>query len=110
MILLIYILLVLAGLPMLAYPFVLVANVMSLAAGPPGDTSKRSVPLVVRAFLWSSTLYPLVFIPSCLVALHRIHAGKPYEGLGFALIPILQLILILILFRIWANRDKTPAA
>lgn len=62
-----WILLIVSALPLLIYPFVLLANIMSLAA----PRSSTPVPMMqwvmANAFLWSSTLYPIVYL-ACLIA------------------------------------------
>lgn len=56
---LILVLRVLSVVPLIAWPFLLLANVMSLAA--PGGNS-----VVAKLFLWGTTLYPLVFFAALL--------------------------------------------
>lgn len=52
--------LVLAAIPLLIYPGVLMAGLMGLAA-PPSENAQPIVVAVVRSFLWLSLLYPISY-------------------------------------------------
>lgn len=59
--------LVLAALPLPLYPFILLANVMSLAGEPPQpprqiDLAQRIAGWGALYFLWGGVLYPLLYI------------------------------------------------
>jgi hypothetical protein len=100
-----YICLILGGAPLLVYPFVLLANVMSLAAEPTGN-KKTFADIAFKGFLWSSTLYPVVFVPLCMSAIRLMRAGRLGFGLGIATIPVVLLVVIFVLYRMW---DKQGA-
>ena len=85
---LIYILL---GLPLIIYPFILLANVMS-AAGFPSKTSEFKL-LVVNGFLWTSSFYPISYILSLLPFIRR----RKY---GF-LLPLIHIIIVIVFFILW---------
>ncbi len=102
-----YLLLVVGGLPLPIYPFVLLANVMSLAAERADDKSGSvSLLLVVKAFLWSSTAYPLVYVPCGLMAFKMIRAGRMESGLWLAGVPVVLLVFIVLLLRVWRRLGK----
>jgi hypothetical protein len=102
-----YILLIVGGLPLSIYPIVLIANVMSLAAER-SDAKSGSVSLllVVKAFLWSSTAYPLVYIPCGLIAFKMIRAGRLESGMWLATAPVVLLVLIVLLLLMWMRMGK----
>lgn len=93
-------LLIVAGLPLLAYPGVLFANLMSLAGYRSGNESLISYVIPI-SYLAASTLYPGVYIISigryifCLLKKNNVGARKavylPYKMLG----------LIIVLFLLW---------
>src|SRR5262249_29860256 len=102
-----YLLLLLGGAPLLVYPFVLLANVMSLAAEPT-RVAKRWTrnELIAKAFLWTSTAYPIIFVPVCMNAIRAIQAGKIAIALELAAIPVVTLAIIAVLYKAW---DKSQA-
>lgn len=85
--------------PLLIYPFVLIANIMAFAGVDAGD-----VPLFTRvsafSFLWATTLYPVV-IGFLLYRRRRTdseRARRNYLYSGYA-----YLLLCIVLFQIWAS-------
>jgi len=83
------------SLPLLAYPFVLLANVMSLA----GEKVKGTpfiVTLIFYGFLFFSTLYPLSVIVSW--------AFIKRNDFRITLIPLLHLLVCGLLFYLWSAR------
>lgn len=89
---LIKILNIIGGLLLLFYPFVLVANVMSLAGERDTNAPILSV-ISAYLFLVISTLYPI----SCIVS----WKCNPSCRLSIALIPYFNIVLAIILFTIW---------
>jgi hypothetical protein len=82
---------ILLALPLLIYPFILLANVMS-TAGFPGKTTVVKL-VVVKGFLWLSTLYPISYI----IALLPWVRGKKYG----VLLPLVHLLLTILFFIAW---------
>lgn len=90
----------LGGLPLAVYPFCLLANVMSLA----GHQEQPLSPLVVAttyAFLWSSTLYPVVYLPSPLAAAFFDAGGRDLATRRVAYVPLVYLTGITLL--LWVH-------
>lgn len=91
-------LLLLGALPLLIYPFCLMANLMGFAA----PTPPRGV---FKAFLWSSTLYPIAYLPAAGVAAvlasnDRLRAARVFAGL-----PLLYLLGVLICLAVAMHRS-----
>lgn len=88
------------GLPLLVYPAVLFAGVMSLAGEPTGD-----VPLLVRAvvtsFLLGSIIYPLVYIPSAIKALGLSRAQEIDRAYRMSQVPLKFLLVLGALLLVW---------
>lgn len=85
---------VIAGLPLIAYPLVFMANVMSLAGHSTGNESFWLV-LVSNCFLIGTTVYPLVF------GLSLIFFFTFKMKLTISLIPLGYLVLLFLLFQLW---------
>jgi hypothetical protein len=84
----------LSGLPLLAYPFVLFANMMSLLA----EGSMAEVPIAARitwyTFLVGSTLYPVVFFVCGAKGWDHAHWGGIKGTIFWSLAPLLYLLVI----------------
>jgi hypothetical protein len=93
--------LILGGLPLMIYPFLLVANIMSLAGNPSSDPASLVVQLASQGFLWGSTLYPLVYILCALIAVVCSFGESDHIAVRFALIPIVYLAAVIICFLLW---------
>ena len=74
------------ALSILAYPAVLIANVMSIAA--PGHTFRRSLPFVLLSF------YPLVWIVLDVFAWRAMSRGAIALAFGLSSIPALACLLV----------------
>jgi hypothetical protein len=96
--------------PLLFYPAVLLANVMSLA----GERSSKSVPsaqlltpsaqlhaLLEFLFLWTSTLYPLVYVYCARQATACAQKDDQKNAMRFSLVPLLYLCLVIALCVGW---------
>ena len=91
------ILFIVSALPLLIYPAVLMASVMSLAGGVSGEEPAYLV-AIVYGFLIGSLLYPLVYIGS-LIAYFIV---KDIERKAlFVKIPFLYLAFCIILLILW---------
>ena len=97
--------LVLGGLPLLAYPFVLLADVMSLAATQTGKDSSTLM-MVARAFQWTSLAYPVVYLPCVAIACILLKKACEKAALGFSLAPLGYLVVVVALFFAWMSVEK----
>jgi hypothetical protein len=97
--------LALGALPLLVYPFVLLADVMSLAAPKSGKHSTL-LSVVSRAFLWTSLAYPIVYM--LCVSQARLMLKKTHEeaALVFSVVRLGYLALIVVLFFAWMSVEK----
>lgn len=93
----------LSGLPLIIYPGVFVASIMSIAASPASGGGEFSLLLLVsQVFLYGSLLYPVAFI----VALVLFFVLKsPKAKKRCVLFPFLYLLLLLILLTTWWMMD-----
>ena len=92
--------LILGALPLVVYPFVLLANIMGLAGQRSGNESLVLV-LISYVFYAATTVYPLVYLPCAGIAIVR--ARKKSNGaLGFAFAPIGYLLFLVGLVAIWS--------
>lgn len=80
--------------PLVAWPFLLIANVMSLAA--PGGNS-----LVAKLFLWGTTIYPLIFFAALLWGYKLRNAGDQNGELLAALMPLGYCAVMGLFFALW---------
>jgi len=96
------VLLVLGGLPLILYPLIFFANMMSLAAEATGRE-----PLLLRfiagGFLWSSLLYPLVYLWFRKLAKRRLKAGNGRAACFHSALPLAYLALVLLFFALWTH-------
>ena len=89
-----YLLLGIACVPLLFYPFLVIANLMSLAAGNAGVGALAFV--VSQAFLWTTTLYPVVLV-ACFVVF------RLRKRMVWAAMPLYYLAGCTALFVWWAR-------
>lgn len=92
--------LLLAAAPLLIYPFILIANIMSFAGTPSSTPPPILATLTSMAFLWASTLYPLIYFP-CLIAAIATARTNPSRSLQLAAAPLAYLGLCIMLFFLW---------
>ncbi len=91
------ILFVALGIPLLAYPFVLLANLMSLAGHRTGDEAFWKQ-FIVYGFLLLTTTYPISYLYGFISA-----RKTKFEGYYYLLYPLIHLLLILLFFHLWSN-------
>jgi hypothetical protein len=96
-----WILLILAGLPLALYPFIFLANIMSMAGHPSPDPTPLVLRLTANAFLWSSMLYPVVYIGCVVLAIALSAAGSTSTAEKMSLLPLLYLALVVAFFCGW---------
>lgn len=96
-----WILLIVGAAPLLIYPFILLANVMSLA----GTKSSTPVPflqnLAATSFLWVSTLYPVAYAICAIAAVACSRSGNGSMALTLSAAPLAYLGLCVLLFMGW---------
>ena len=95
---------------LLAYPFCLLANVMSFAAVPAqGAAPKLALRLASGAFLWSSTLYPVVYLLAAAVSLFLSSNDRAVAARRVAQVPLVYLLGVLLCFAAWLVAEQvTP--
>lgn len=88
------------GIPLLMYPFVLIANIMQLA----GVSTNENVfiKIIISLFIFSSSTYLLTYIV-CLV----VYIIKRNKNNLISLIPLAQIVFTVILFFIWMVIDNS---
>jgi hypothetical protein len=97
--------LVIGALPLPVYPFVLLADVMSLA----GERSGKDpllLTVVSRSFQLGSMAYPLVYVPCLVAAIRRLMGHDPHAAAIISAIPLGLLALLAILFCAWRACER----
>ncbi len=97
-----WVVLIPAGIPLIVYPFVLLANVMSLAGHQSAEPCPPALLVASQGFLWSSTLYPVVYVVCARTALAMSRKMKTGLALLLALLPIVYLGIVAAFFAAWA--------
>ncbi len=92
--------LALGGAPLIIYPIVLLANVMSLGGEPPMHPVPLALRLSSQGFLWSSTAYPIVYFYCARQAIYYRQA-KPKYAVNMSTLPLLYLAIVAALFCGW---------
>ena len=95
-------LLVVGALPLLVYPPVLLANLMSLGGHRTGNESP-GVSLVTYSFLLGSTAYPAVYVFSLLLVIARIRENRAKAALGYSIAPMFYFGLLVLLGMLWGS-------
>lgn len=86
----------LSSLPLLIYPFVLIANLMMLAAvGTPGDTSFGEA-IAQYAFLGGTTLYPVPYTLALIKSITKMEKKRFKKAASWQLLPLGYLFAIVI--------------
>lgn len=99
--------LILGGVPLIVYPAVLLASVMSLAGVRTGY-EPWLMRIVVPSFLVGSIIYPLVYIVSIGLVVWAEYQGRSLFSLRASVLPLLYLLLLGVLFLAWAWLDRPP--
>lgn len=96
---------VLGALPLMIYPAVVVANVMSAAARPKleGTCLLRAL---VRTFLVGTTTYPVIFLLCLLGARYALWRGAWAWGVILSGLPLLELAALGGLMALWGRLEK----
>ena len=91
----------LTTLPLLVYPFVLMANVMSLAASPPSSQVPLSLRLAMSGFIWSSTIYPLPYLVTMIASIVLLRLDEVKKALWWQVGLLGYLLLVGLFFVAW---------
>lgn len=100
-------LLVLEALPLIAYPFVLLADIMGLIGQRSGNESLVLI-VISYAFYIGTIAYPIVYLPCAGIAIVRARKNNAI-ALGCALVPIGYLLLLVGLTATWVLAEKGGA-
>ncbi|WP_166239694.1 hypothetical protein [Paenibacillus turpanensis] len=92
-------LLIAGGLPLILYPFVMIANIMSLAGERSGNESMLLL-LVVYAFIFLSSTYVITYLISVIL-----YIKKKSSRLKMAAIPLIHLALVVCSFLLWMGME-----
>ncbi len=93
---------IISGVPLLAYPMVLMASIMSFAGFDATQTEGGLLLIVAMSFLVLSMLYPVIYLTS-LVGSIVIKSPK-WKDVCVA-VPYLSLVLTVVLFFVWAGLE-----
>jgi hypothetical protein len=88
---------IISFIPLVVYPFILLANVMSLAAYKSGEESIFLL-IVSKTFLILSTLYPITLVYSL--------RSKSKNDDFLALLPIIHIVICLFFMGLWMAIDN----
>ena len=95
---------------LLVYPFCLLANVMSLAAVPAqGAAPGLALRLASGAFLWGSTLYPVVYLLAAAVSLFLSSNDRAVGARRVAQVPLVYLLGVLLCFVAWLVAEQVTS-
>lgn len=94
--------LVVGGLPLIVYPFVFLANVMSLAAEP-DPSATRLLRVVSKTFLILSTAYPLVWLGALVFTIVLLSKHDVGRATWAAIVPLPYLVVVAALGWIWSG-------
>ncbi len=100
---------VLSTLPLAIYPFVLLANIMGLAAeanypDPGSETATlttKALTLAAKAFMYGSTAYPVVWMAGLVGGIAMLGKRRFRAAMAAALVPLAYLGGVGILFGLW---------
>ena len=86
------------------YPFVLLADMMSLAGQPSGNASAMQI-VAAKAFLWGTLAYPIVLLICYVIWRDRNSSGRKTSSLICAF-PLLYLLIPILTVVAMANRPR----
>jgi hypothetical protein len=96
--------LIVGGLPLLVYPAVLGAGIMSLAAERTGDEPALLM-AIVNSFLIGSIVYPLVYVPCAIGAVWRAKEQDAALAFKISIMPLVFLAVLVVLLLAWLHFD-----
>lgn len=92
-------------LPVLIYPFIVLADAMSLAASQSENANTLSAKLGL-GFLYGTLAYPAVYIPCSIFSRMALKKKKEAVSLWFSTVPILYLIILIGFVIVGLKLDK----
>ncbi len=98
-------LMALTSLPLIIYPFVLLANVMGLAAVSSPTTASFAVSVAAVGFMLGSTLYPLPYLTALILSILNLTKGKHRAALWCQLALVGYLCFVGVFFIAWLSLD-----
>ncbi len=90
------ILFIISGIPLLAYPIVLIANIMQLAGERTDEDALLS--LIVYGFILASSTYVITYVASLIAYIVRKKRSRLV-----VLLPYFHLLAVVVLFVVWDN-------
>ncbi|MPY65339.1 hypothetical protein F8S09_01340 [Deinococcus sp. SDU3-2] len=97
---------VLGGLPLFAYPAVLLASVMLLGTDDPNNPPAALV-AVKLAFGWGTVASPLVYFGSLALGERAARRGADRADLAWSAAPLVYLLVLVALAVLWGRLDGT---
>lgn len=95
----------LTSLPLFLYPFVLLANLMSFAASAQTSTSPRGLTIAMSGFLWSSSLYPVVYLTALIASIILLKRKSDKKALLWQIGLGIYLAVVVGFLIAWMNYD-----
>ncbi|BDP43416.1 hypothetical protein DAETH_33850 (plasmid) [Deinococcus aetherius] len=95
----------LGALPLLAYPLVLPASLMTLGTSDPNSPPAALV-AVKQAFCWGSLAYPLVYVGGLALAERAAGRGGARGNVTWSALPLLYMLGLGVLFQAWGALDR----
>jgi len=96
-----FVLIVLISFPIPFYPFLLIANVMSMASEPAANPIPIGLSLSADGFLWGSTLYPVPYTASMVGTVIWMIKSDFKTALFWLLLSATYLFIVGLLFAAW---------
>ncbi|MEF2277281.1 hypothetical protein V3W47_03155 [Deinococcus sp. YIM 134068] len=104
--LLLWVLRGLGALPLVAYPFVLLASAMTLGTRDPNDPPAGLV-VVKNVFAWGTVAYPLVYFGSLVLAGRAGRLGSSGAVVAWSALPLLYLLALVGLALVWGTLGRS---
>lgn len=92
-----------SSLPLLAYPFALIANLMMLSAVGNSEDTSLGVAIVQYAFLASTTLYPLPYTVALIKSITKMEKKRFRNAALWQLLPLSYLLMVVIISFLFAQ-------
>lgn len=95
----------LGALPLLGYPLVLPASLMTLGTADPGSPPALLV-VVKEVFCWGSLAYPLVYLGSLGLGERAAGRGQARGNAAWSALPLVYMLALAALFQVWGALDR----
>lgn len=96
---------VLEALPLIIYPVVLLADLMTFSGHVTGGESPGLL-ITVYAFVFGSMVYPVVYVACVILAYARMRENKLPAAMRFSVAPLAYLALLVALIVLWVELDS----